>query len=195
MTAHSILAAAAVFILPAGAMWLEKAPALAASPVETATPAVSTDLSRHATDAEALSFVAAMDESAYLSAGVAFTKNLRPEVKVFAEALSTDHGNNLEKTLKLVRRINLPVMESDAVEQLRDRRAGELAELLGTGEDFDNAYITSALQGEAEALAWIDSQLALPGGNKGVKQHLHTTREQVVRHLAAGKALLQTASR
>lgn len=135
-------------------------------------------------DGEVLGFVGAVDDNDIVAAIVAGTKKLSPEVAGYAKMLHTEHGKNLAETLKLGQQIKVTPMETDAVDKLRVKGAGELAALVPLeGDAFGKAYIEAMIEGHGEVLDMIDNQLLKNTDNAVLKKHLTETRGDVAKHL------------
>ncbi|MDQ3006571.1 MAG: DUF4142 domain-containing protein [Chloroflexota bacterium] len=141
-------------------------------------------------DAETLAFVIAIDDNEILAASEAGKKKLRADVMAYAKMLQMVHGQNLVATMKLGERIDIVPTDTEAVDTLRVKGAGELAALVPLdGEKFEKAYLAAMVNGHEEVLGLIDSKLSKTASNDELKQHLTETREHVAAHLAEAKRL------
>lgn len=142
------------------------------------------------TDAEVLSFVAAIDMNEILAAAEAQKKKVSQGVMDYAKMLHTEHGKNLDETLKLGMSINVTPSDTKAVDALKVKGAGELATLIPLeGNEFEAGYIEAMIKGHTEALAMIDDKLLKTAKNDGLKKHLTETRGHVAMHLEQAKKL------
>lgn len=141
-------------------------------------------------DAEILSRVLAVNTNEIVAAMEAAKKKVSPEVLDYAKMLHTEHGKNAGDTMKLGQKIDVTPMDTESVNQLRIKGAGELAALVPLdGDKFGTAYIEAMIKGHTEVLAMIDSKL-LPGAkNEDLKKHLSETRGHVAMHLEAAKKI------
>lgn len=141
-------------------------------------------------DAEVLGFVVAVNDNEILAAAEAAKKKVSPEVLEYAKTLHTEHGKNLDETLKLGLKIGVTPVETAAVDKLRVKGAGELAALLSLdGEEFATAYIAAMIKGHTELLDMIDNQLLKAADNDTLKKHLTATRGHVADHLKMAKGM------
>lgn len=139
-------------------------------------------------DGEVLGFVGAVDDNEIVAALVAGTKKLSPEVASYAKMMHTEHGKNLEETLKLGQQIKVTPMETAEVDKLRVKGAGELAALVPLdGEAFGKAYLEAMIKSHGEVLEMIDNQLLKNADNAALKKHLTETRTDVAKHLDEAK--------
>lgn len=141
-------------------------------------------------DGEVLGFVGAVDDNEIVAALVAGTKKLSPEVAGYAKMLHAAHGKNLEETLMLGQQIKVTPTETDAVDKLRIKGAGELAALVPLeGDAFGKAYVEAMIKGHTEVLDMIDNQLLKNAEDPALKKHLTETRADVAQHLEEGKKI------
>ncbi len=139
-------------------------------------------------DGEVLGFVGAVDDNEIVAALVAGTKKLSPEVAGYAKMLHAAHGKSLAETLKLGQQIKVTPVETDAVDKLRVKGAGELAALVPLdGDAFGKAYVEAMIKGHGEVIEMIDNQLLKNADNAAVKKHLTETRGHVAMHLEEAK--------
>ncbi len=142
------------------------------------------------TDAEVLSFVAAVDVNEILAASVAEKKKIGQPVMDYAKMLHTEHGDNMAKTLQLGQSIKVTPSDTKAVDALKKKGAGELAMLIPLdGKDFETAYLDAMIKGHTEVLDMIDSRLLTTAKNDALKAHLKETRGHVAMHLERAKKL------
>lgn len=83
------------------------------------------------TDAEVLSFVIAVDMNEILAAAEAQKKKIGQPVMNYAKMLHQEHGDNAVKTMKLGQTINITPSDTKAVDALKVKGAGELANSTG----------------------------------------------------------------
>jgi len=141
-------------------------------------------------DAEILSFVIAVSGNEIGTAMVACTKKVSPEVLAFAKMMHTEHGKNAAQTLKLGQKIDVTPLDTAAVDKLRVKAAGELADLVPLeGDEFGTAYVASLVKCHTEVLEMIDNELLPKAEHDAVKKHLTDTRAHVAAHLEAAKEL------
>ncbi len=142
------------------------------------------------TDAEVLSFVAAVDVNEILAASVAEKKKIGQPVMDYAKMLHTEHGDNMAKTLQLGQSIKVTPSDTKAVDALKKKGAGELAMLIPLdGKDFETAYLDAMIKGHTKVLDMIDSKLLTTAKNDALKAHLTETRGHVAMHLEQAKKL------
>lgn len=142
------------------------------------------------TDAEVLSFVAAVDVNEILAAAQAESKKISQPVMDYAKMLHTEHGDNMAKTLQLGQTINVTPSDTKNVDALKKKGAAELATLVPLdGKDFETAYLDAMIKGHTEVLAMIDNQLLKTAKNDALKAHLTETRGHVAMHLDQAKKL------
>lgn len=142
------------------------------------------------TDAEVLSFVAAVDLNEILAAAEAQKKKISQPVMDYAKMLHTEHGANMAKTLELGMKIKVTPSDTKAVDALKKKGASELAMLVPMdGKDFETGYVDAMIKGHTEALAMVDNQLMKAAKNDMLKAHLTETRGHIAMHLEQAKKL------
>lgn len=141
-------------------------------------------------DGEVLGMIAAVNMNEIIAAMVASKKKVSPEVLEFAKLMHTEHGRNMEMTIKVGEKIDVTPLETDEVDALKKKDAGALAGIVPLeGEAFGKAYIDMMVKGHAEVLEAIDGKLLPAAQNEAVKKHLTETREHVAMHLEKAKEL------
>lgn len=146
-------------------------------------------------DAEVLAFVIAIDDNEILAAAEAGKKGVSPKVLEYAKMVHQEHGKNLVETAALGTKIRVTPMDTEAVDKVRVKGAGQLAALLPLeGEQFSNAYLKAMIAGHVEALEMIDGHLLKTAKNEALKKHLATTRGHIAGHLERAKELQGTAT-
>ncbi len=146
-------------------------------------------------NAEALGFVVAINDNEILAAAAAAKKKISPDILQYAKMLHAEHGKNLDDTLKLGLKLEVTPVETQAVDELRKKGAGELAALLPlNGEEFGAAYVAAMIKGHTEAIGMIDNQLLKVARNPQIQQHLKATRAAVAMHLEQAKKLQRSAT-
>ncbi len=142
------------------------------------------------TDAEVLSFVAAVDVNEILAASEAKKKKISQPVMDYAKMLHTAHGENMAKTIQVGQQIKVTPSDTKAVDALKKKGAGELAMLIPLdGKEFETAYIDAMIKGHTEVLSMIDSKLLTTAKNEALKKHLTETRGHVAMHLEQAKKI------
>jgi predicted outer membrane protein len=142
------------------------------------------------TDAEVLSFVAAVDVNEILAASAAQKKKINEPVMNYAKMLHIAHGDNMMKTLKVGQSIKITPSDTKAVDALKKKGAKELATLIPLdGEEFESGYINAMIKGHTEILAMIDDKLMKNAKDDAVIAHLKVTRGHVAMHLEEAKKL------
>ncbi len=153
----------------------------------------------NASTAEALAFVVAVDDNEILAASEAKKKKLGQEVMDYALMLHTEHGKNLQQTLKLAQKLNVVPAETAAVDRLRVQGAQSLSRTISLeGAEFSTQFIDVMVQGHREALELINNRLLnSPEIHAELQQHLTMTRDHIAAHLKAAQALqgMKTAQR
>lgn len=162
-------------------------PAIPGSPMR---PVANAQLKGDRGDGEILGFIGAINESEIVAAMVASKKNVNSQLAQYATMLHQEHGKNLDHTMKLGQKIDVTPLETQAVDALRVKAAGELAALVPLdGEEFSRTYITAMTKGHTEALQMIDTQLLPKAQSDDLRKHLTATRQHVAAHLEAAKKL------
>jgi len=152
--------------------------------------AVGTSGSNDAGDAEVLGFIGAVDDNEILAAAEAAKEKLNPQIASYALMLHKAHGQHLVDTMKLGVKIGVTPADTEAVDKLRVKGAGELAALVPLdGDEFGRAYIDAMVKGHTEVVSMIDSQLMKNARNADLQQHLKATRDAVATHLEEAKRL------
>lgn len=141
-------------------------------------------------DAEVLAFVIAVDDNQVLAAAEAVKKQLSPEVMAYAKMLQAAHGKHQGQTMELGQAIKVTPIDTAAVDALRVKGAGQLAELVPlAGKEFEQAYLSAMIKGHTEVLSMIDDQLLKAATNGDLKAHLEETRGHIAEHLKKAKSL------
>lgn len=141
-------------------------------------------------DAEVLAFVIAVDDNEVLAAAEVAKKKPSSAVLDYAKMMHQEHGKNQAQTMELGQKINVTPVDTEAVDKLRVKGAGELAALIPLkGDDFEAAYVTAMVKGHTEALEMIDSKLMEAANDESLKKHLKETRSTIAQHLEEGKKL------
>lgn len=142
------------------------------------------------TDAEVLSFVNAVNLNEILAAAEAEKKKISDPVMSYAKMLHMEHGKNMDQTMKLGIAINTKPADTRAVDEMKQKGAGELGMIVTlNGSEFEKAYIDMMIKGHTEALSLIDNQLMNQAKNAALKKHLTNTRSHVAMHLEQAKKL------
>ena len=140
-------------------------------------------------DATALGFLVALNDNEILAASVAGKKQVSGAVKDFAKMLHTEHGKNLEATLKLGEQIKVTPVITSEVDALSKKGAADLGKLVPLdGKEFEQAFIATMITGHREALTLIDGLMA-KAEQDGIKKHLRETKGHLEAHLKAAEAL------
>lgn len=141
-------------------------------------------------DAEILSLLLAVDTNEVVAAMEAAKKKLSPEVTAYAKMLHMQHGKHAGETMKLGQKIDITPMDTEKVNALRIKGAGELASLIqAKDEEFGAKYIAAMIQGHTEVLEMIDTHCMKTAENEALKKHLAETREHIAMHLATAKEI------
>lgn len=141
-------------------------------PVIPGSPQRSAKDTSAVTDAEVLAFVIAIDDNEILAAAEAGKKKVGPEVLEYANTLHTEHGKNLGETMTLGQKLDVTPIDTAAVDKLRVKGAGQLAELVPLeGQEFANAYLKAMVAGHTEALEMIDTKLLKTAKNDAVNRY------------------------
>ncbi|MBA3386328.1 MAG: DUF4142 domain-containing protein [Chthoniobacterales bacterium] len=147
-------------------------------------------------DAEVLAFVIAVDDNEILAAAEATKKKPSSAVLDYAKMMHQEHGKNEADTMELGQKISVTPIDTEAVDKLRVKGAGELAALIPLkGDEFEAAYVAAMVKGHTEVLEMIDSKLLKAAENEAVKKHLNETRSAVAQHLEMGKKLQASMQR
>ncbi|MDQ3309291.1 MAG: DUF4142 domain-containing protein [Gemmatimonadota bacterium] len=142
------------------------------------------DATAAGTDGEVLAFLIAMDDNVVLAATAAHKKKLGGDVAKLAQSLHEAHGKSQAKTMALGMKIKTTPVDTEAVDDLRVKGAGELATLVPlNGAEFERGYVAAMAKGHAEALEMIDGQLLPVAKDKDLVKHLTKVREDVAGHL------------
>lgn len=142
------------------------------------------------TEAEALGLIVALNENEILAAAEAQSRALSEPVLDYARMLHSEHGANLMTTMKLGQTLATTPVETEAVDMLRRKGAGELAQLTTlTDRAFEKAYVAAMIKGHAEALSLIDGQLSKSAKTEGLRAHLGETRTHIAAHLETAKKI------
>jgi putative membrane protein len=123
-------------------------------------------------------------------------KKIDQPVLDYANMLHTEHGQNIDQTLKLGQQVGTAPQVTTNVDNFSKRQAAQLADLVPLdGRDFERAYIAAMIKGHGEALAMIDNQFLKSAQNDQLKQHLADTRQHVAAHLEKARELQNSMGR
>jgi predicted outer membrane protein len=160
------------------------APNIPGSPVRGTTNVGTGQTGAEGTDAEVLAFLIAMDENVVLAATAAHKKALGSDTAKLAQSLHEAHGKAQAKTMALGQAMKTTPVDTQAVDDVRVKGAGELASLVPlAGPEFGPAYVAAMVQTHAEALRVIDGQLLPAAKDKALKKHLAAVRDDTAEHL------------
>ncbi|MBA2711411.1 MAG: DUF4142 domain-containing protein [Tatlockia sp.] len=164
---------------------------------QTTTPATTTSTSATSAtqdekqkEGELIAFLVVLNQNEIAAANEARKKNIKSEVKSYADLMKTDHTKNLNDTLELSKQNNLEPKSTPMIDSLKRKGEEELvvlAPLDSTG--FENAYIDAMVKGHEEALMVIDNNFMNSVKNPTLKTHLETTRSHISTHLEKAKEL------
>lgn len=147
-------------------------------------------------DAEILATIVAVDLNEVLAAAEAQKKKISAPVMDYAKMLHTEHGMNMDKTLKLGQQMDVTPVITPKVEKLQVKGASQLADIvLLNGEQFERAYLAAMVKGHTDVLGTIDNELLKAVKNEPLKKHLTETRGHVAAHLEKAKQLQGTMKR
>lgn len=143
-----------------------------------------------AIDGELLGFIAAADELEVVSAITAGSKKMSSEAANFSQMLHEAHGAHLVDTLALGMRIGVTPLETAKIDAFRKKNVGALSDLVPLdSKEFERDYLAAKIEGHAELIAMIDTELLDTARNDEVRQHVQATRDHLASHLEQAKAL------
>jgi len=147
-------------------------------------------------DAEILSILLAVDTNEVVAAMQAGKKKLSPPIAEYAKMLHTEHGKHAGDTMKLAQKIDVTPMDTEKVNALRVKGAGELAGLVPLDDaKFGAAYLDAMVKGHTEVLAMIDGELLKTAEPEALKKHLTETRAHIAHHLDDARKLQGAAGK
>jgi putative membrane protein len=141
-------------------------------------------------DAEILGWIQVLDSNEIAAAKAAEGKKIAANVKGYAKMLRDHHKADLKATGKLAKKLKLVPVSNNMADALRAKGA-ELATALSQLDSagFAKAYVDAMVQGHADALAVIDTELIPKSVDAATKKHLAGLRKHVETHLKHGKHL------
>jgi putative membrane protein len=141
-------------------------------------------------DGEIIAIVIAVNKNEIAAAKEALTKKTTPAIKRYAQMLKQQHTQNLNKILKLSKKIGVAPLETATAVSLQQDGAKELATLSSLkGKDFEKSYIDAMVNGHTHVLKLIDDDLLKNVSNPSLKKFLLATRPNIESHLQQGLAL------
>ena len=149
--------------------------------------AADTDAAGHG---ETLGLIVVVNEHEIAAAEQAREKEVRDDVREYADMLHEEHTDNLEATRELAdaNTMQIPATstELDAQRAKGESQLQRLGEL--TGEAYETAFLEAMVKDHTDALSMIDDRMAAATGSP-IEEHLTTTREVIAKHLAEAQAL------
>ena len=140
-------------------------------------------------DALALGLLSVVDDHEIKAAQQAIAKPVTGAVLEYARMMEKQHTDNLIQTRALG-----PVGDTPEVQAMRDKAAGDLAELgKKSGREYEAAYIGAMVKDHTEVLALIDGRLLSLASPGAVRDHLGKTRDHVAMHLQEAQKLQAAA--
>lgn len=142
-------------------------------------------------DAEVLALLIALDENAVHEAMAAREKKIEEKVMTYARTLHQEHGKHIADTEQLGVKIGVTPLETQAVDDLHNKGAAQLATLVPlSGNAFEEAFAKAMADSHKDALRMIDDWMN-KASHAEVKQHLATTRQHIERHAQEADRLKQ----
>jgi predicted outer membrane protein len=143
-----------------------------------------------AAQAEALSFLQAIDQHEIAVAEQARGKKLEVAVRNFARMLRGEHAENLAQTHALAAEARIKLLDTPDVAAQRDKGKASLVQLAKLdGAEYASAFLDAMIAGHTEALALIDSRLLPAAIDADIKAHIEATRIRVAAHLGKAQEL------
>ena len=159
----------------------------------TPEPATVRETINPETEGEVLALLAQVNKNEIAAAEEAEDKKISQPVKDYAKMLDEAHEDNLDKTMKVSREINISLNKTAEVDMLEEKGKSMLGMLKPlSGKQFETAYIDAMIKGHTEALDLIDNKLMKNAKNEMVLAHLTETRKHVAMHLDEAKRLKGT---
>jgi putative membrane protein len=161
-----------------------------ATPPATSPGAQSSMPAAQLSDAEIVGVVNAVDQHEIDAATKAMKEKMGKEAKDFAKMLKKAHTENMAKTKKVAKQINLKPATSAVADTLRAKGERDVKAMAAlNGAEFEKAYIDAMVTGHTEVLSMLDTQLITNARNDTLKTHLTEVRGHVAAHLEQGKRL------
>ena len=152
-------------------------------------------LSAATSDAEILAAVMAVDLNEIVAASIAKQEVLDSRATGYAKMMKEMHGKHLFDTMKLSSKLGIEPSCTAMVETIEKKGVDALTTLARLdGDEFQTAYVRSAIKCHTEALAMIDQNLMKAAKSNEVRQHLVEMRVIVADHLEKAKALSKASS-
>ena len=141
-------------------------------------------------DSEIIAILITVNKNEITAAKEALRKTATPAIKQYARMLKKEHTQNLNDTLKLSKKINLPPIVSATVISLKKEGSKELITLTSLkGKKFEEAYINAMIKGHTDVLQMFDDNLLKDVSNSSLKSHLQATRPHIESHLQQAQAI------
>ncbi len=141
-------------------------------------------------EGELIAFLVVLNQNEIAAANEATKKNVKGDVKSYADLMNTDHSKNLNDTLALGKQLNQEPKNTPLVDSLKKQGEDELAVLApldSTG--FENAYIDAMVKDHQQALMIIDNNFMNTVKTPSLKSHLEATRAHIANHLEKAKEI------
>lgn len=140
--------------------------------------------------AEALAYLAAINEHEVAAAEQARGKGVDERVLAYADMLHAAHIQGLEATQALAASSGIALHDSADVAAMRARNQASLEQLALLDEsEFADAYLDAMVAGHSEVLALIDEKLMPAATTDALRAQLTSTRASVAKHLAEAREL------
>ena len=163
-------------------------PALALGTGNEANSSTSANVQQQK-EGEIIAWLVAVNKAEIAASNEAKDKKLSPMVKRYARMIHKDHTKNLEETLKLSQKLGVNPIETDAINQMKQKGNSDLAMLKSlNNQQFQIAFINAMVKGHEEVLQQLNQDLNTVS-NSEVKQLLEMTRTTVEKHLHDAKML------
>jgi predicted outer membrane protein len=141
-------------------------------------------------DRTVLGALAVLNENERLLGMHALERALDARVQAYATMLMRDHGQALERTLKLGAALDDPPVLGGAATALRAQSQSELANLLTLhGKRFEAEFLDIAVRQHEEALRLLDRELTPAAQGEAVRRELRQLRPLLAGHLRQAKQL------
>lgn len=164
---------------------------------QSSTSVSQTSLSAAQTqDGQIIEIIMTIDNNEINAANEALKVTANPNVKAFAQAMITEHGQNLKEAQALSQKINIAPIPFTISEDLQKAGQKGLAKLESVSPSkFDTTYIDAMVKGHQAGLKLIDTKLMPKASNPDLKTFLITTRAMVANHLQMAQTVQSQLSK
>jgi len=141
-------------------------------------------------DNEIIGVLMVLNKNEIAVANAVLKKTSNPVIIKYARMLKKEHTKNLNKTLRISKKIGAMPIESAVSKKLQRHGEDELR-VLSTlqGQPLDKKFISLMVKDHSDALHLIDTKLLKYVSNPMLKEQIIATRPHIAKHLEDAKQI------